>query len=393
MEFSPFVDRIGGEGAAGWAIHFEAADAASRGEDVVVLSVGDPDFPTPTGIIDSAVAAMRDGDTHYAEIVGRESLRQAIADHLRSRHGLPVGPANVTTFAGTQNALFASAMCLLTAGDTVLAGDPMYLTYEATLRASGAEVIAVPQPADQPVGRPFRPDIAAIDAAVAATTKGIVLTTPANPTGVVMTRDELEGVADIARRHDLWIIADEVYADLVFSGEHVSIGSLPAMAERTVTIGSLSKSHAMTGWRLGWAAGPAELQPHFYNLGLAMLYGLPGFIQEAGRVAVAEHQGDVAEMREIYRRRRDRAVLELAEAVDLPVLSPEAGMFVMVDVRAHDDDAAAWARRLYDATGVSVLDAGAFGSAAAGWVRLSFTTSDELLAEGCRRIVAFTRGA
>ena len=389
MRLSSLVERIGGEGAAGWHIHFTARQAEAAGEDVIVLSVGDPDFATPAPIVEAAVSALREGDTHYAEIDGRPALRQAIARRLSARHGLPVDEENIAPFAGTQNALFASCLCLFEQGDEVIASDPMYLTYEATIQASGATAVRVPVAPD---GR-FRPDVEAMAAAVTPRTRGIVLTTPANPTGVVMTRAELDTIAEAARRHDLWVITDEVYADLIFDGEHVSIGALDGMADRTITVGSLSKSHAMTGWRVGWAAGPAELRPHFYNLGLAMLYGMPGFMQQAAIVALEDHDADVDEMRDIYRRRRDLAVDILAGATELPVLSPDAGMFLLADVSAHQPDATEWAWTLYRETGVSVLDAGAFGPPARGCVRISFTVSDEQLAEGCRRIVEFPRSS
>ena len=217
-----------------------------------------------------------------------------------------------------------------------------------------------------------------------------MLTTPANPTGVVLREDELDVVADLARRHDLWVVADEVYADLVFDGEHRSIASMEGMADRAVTIGSLSKSHAMTGWRIGWAVGPGQLSPHFYNLGLAMLYGVPGFVQEAAVAALEHHDDDVEQMRRTYLARRDLAVAALADATDLPLLVPDAGMFLMADVRAHNEDATEWAWDLYRTTGVSVLDAGAFGQEARGWVRISFTIGDDDLVEGCRRIADFT---
>lgn len=386
MRLSPLVERIGGEGAAGWDIHFEAVAAAAQGADVVLLSVGDPDMGTPAAIVERAVASLRAGDTHYSEITGRPALKAAIANRLAERHGLPVAAANVTPFAGTQNAMFAACLCLFGPGDEVLLSDPAYLTYEATIRVGGAVPVRVPV-----ADGSFRPDVGAMAAAVTDRTAGVLLTTPANPTGVVMTADEVAAVAEMARRHDLWVVSDEVYADLVFEGAHTSVGSLTGMGERTVTVGSLSKSHAMTGWRIGWAAGPEELGPHFYNLGLTMLYGLPGFVQEAALEAIEHHDEDVAAMAATYRRRRDLAMSILEDARDLPLLRPQAGMFLMADVRAHDASAARWARGLYEATGVVVLDAGAFGVPARGWVRISFTVADDVLAEGCRRIVEFSR--
>jgi aspartate/methionine/tyrosine aminotransferase len=220
-------------------------------------------------------------------------------------------------------------------------------------------------------------------------TAGIVLASPNNPTGVVMSPTELASIAAIAIENDLWVVADEVYSELVFDGDHHSIAALPGMLERTVTVGSVSKSHAMPGWRVGWAIAPAELVDHFRRLLLGMLYGVSGFTQEAAAAAIEHHGHDVDAMREIYRRRRDLALEILQQAPDLPLLVPDAGMFVMADVRAHAERSIDFGCGLYNSTGVAVLDAGAFGPTGEGWVRISFTVGDDELAEGCRRIVRY----
>ena len=245
-------------------------------------------------------------------------------------------------------------------------------------------MVRVPQSAEQG----FRPDVDAIRAAVTERTKAIV-TTPNNPTGVVLSRDELAAIGEIAFEHDLWIIADEVYADLVFDGEHVSMASLPGMAERTVTVASLSKSHAMTGWRAGWVIGPPELIRHIDALQINVQYGLPGFVQEGALAAVTEYRQASGPMREIYRRRRDLAASILDKAPEIDVLVPEAGMYLLVDVRRVAESGAAFARALFDEHRVSVVDAAAFGAPTGGWIRMSFTIDDEALAEGCQRIVEF----
>ena len=387
MRYSTFTDRIGGEGAEAWAIHSEALAAAGRGEDAIVLSIGDPDFATPEPIVRRAVAALESGDTHYAEVAGRMDLRAAIAARHAVRTESPCAAENVMVLAGAQNALFAASLCLLDAGDAVVALDPMYVTYEATIRASGAELVRVPQAA----AAGFRPDPADIEAAITPRTRAILLTNPNNPTGVVLNGTELAAIAEIARRHDLWVIADEVYADLVYGPRHASIAGLPGMAERTVTIGSLSKSHAMTGWRIGWAIGPEALIAHFARLGLAMLYGLPGFCQQAALTALEIEEETTEAMRRVYRRRRDLACDRLAAARGLRLLLPEAGMFVMADVRGTGLSSGEFAVRLFRETGVSVLDGAAFGESARGWVRLSFTIEDARLAEACERVARFTR--
>lgn len=383
--FSPLVDRIASDGADGWAVHIQALAAEERGEDVIVLSVGDPDFPTPEPIIDAAVDALRAGDTHYASIPGRHQLRAAIAEDMSMRTGLNLEADNVLVTAGTQGALIGASMCLLGPGDDVVALEPMYLTYEATLCVGGASLITVAQSA----ASGFRPDIPAIEAAITPATRAIAITTPNNPTGVIMTRDELEAIAAIAIEHDLWVISDEVYADLAFEGEHVSIASLPGMAERTIIVTSLSKSHAMTGWRIGWAVGPADLITHMDTLQSNVNYGVPGFIQAAAHVALVTDRDASNAMRDAYRRRRDIAASILAECPDIDVLVPAAGMYVMINVERVTHSVRGFTEELYVQKRVSVIDASAFGPAANGWVRVSFTISDERLAEGCRRIVEF----
>lgn len=385
MKLSNLVQRISGEGAEAWEIHYLARQARDRGEDAIVLSVGDPDFATPPAIIDSAIDALQRGDTHYSAIAGKQALRDAIAADFTTQSGLPCAGSQVHVFGGTQNALFAASLCLLEHGDEVIALEPMYVSYEATLCIGGARLVRVAQPAE--LG--FRPQAELIAAAITAATRAIVVTTPNNPTGVVMSRAELQRIADLAIEHDLWVIADEVYTDLVFEGEHQSIAALPGMADRTVTINSLSKSHAMTGWRIGWAISPAVLEPHFNNLSLCMLYGLAGFIQEAAITALTRQRGASAGMREIYRARREVVCEELAAATGLQVLKPQAGMYVMADVSAYGMSGDQFSRELFAAQMVSVLDGRAFGQSADGWVRISFTLSERELREGCRRIVAF----
>lgn len=388
--FSPLVERVAGKGAEGWAVHTAAVKAAANGEDVVFLSVGDPDFATPDGIVDRAIEALDAGDTHYTPVAGRRPLRESIAGYVSRLTGVEYTAANVTAAAGTQNALFSSSLCLLTEGDEVIVPDPAYLTYEASLRVAGATLVPVGLTAS------FRLDPDAIAGAVTPRTKAIMVNSPANPTGVVASVDELAGVAAIAIEHDLWVISDEVYAELIFTNagdgpttQHHSIAAHPGMAERTVVLGALSKSHAMTGWRLGWSVGPPALMQHISTLTLAMNYGLPGFIQEAAVVAIEQHAADVVSMREIYRRRRDLTTFMLAEAPGIELLVPEAGMFVAADVRGTGLTSAQFSQLLFDEQRVSVLDAANFGDGGDGWVRIAFTIDDVRLAEGCRRIVDF----
>lgn len=385
MRFSPFVERVSGQGVAAWDIHHAASDAQRNGEDVIILSVGDPDFATPEFITEAAVSALRGGDTHYTDIAGRPDLRQAIADRYAARLGRTLGHESVITVAGAQNALFVASMCLLQAGDEVIVLDPMYVTYEATLKASGASLVRVA--CDAADG--FRPNTEALRAAVTERTRAIFLSNPNNPTGVVLGGDELQAIADIAIAHDLWVVVDEVYESLCYERESVSLASLPGMDTHCVVIGSLSKSHAMTGWRFGWLVADPVLIRHAETLALSMLYGLPGFVMEGALAAVRAHDDVTRGMRETYRARRDLVVDSLSACPELSVLKPDAGMFVLVDVRGTGLGSLDFAWRLFREAGVSVLDAAAFGAPAEGFVRLSFTLADAQLLEACERIKRF----
>lgn len=385
MKFSPLVERIAGEGAAAWDLHELALAAQARGEDVIPLSVGDPDLDSPAPVTEAAIEALRAGDTHYTDALGEPVLREAVARHFRAHGGWPATADHVCIVAGAQNGLFFATLLLAQPGDEVLMPEPAYVTYEATIGASGATPVA----ASMPAAGGFRPDPAAIEAAITPRTRALILANPNNPTGVVLRDDELEALADIARRHQLWVISDEVYAALCFDAPHRPIAALPGMAERTVTVSSLSKSHAMTGWRAGWLIAPQPLIAHAGNLAQCMLYGLPGFVQRAAVTALAQADRIASEVSAIMRARRDLLVARLADVPGLAVARPQAGMFVMVDVRGTGLDSATFADRLYYEQGVSVLDAGAFGPSAAGYVRLSYTLDETRLGDACQRIEHF----
>ena len=385
MKFSSLTDRVRGSAADAWDLHSIAKQARGRGDDVIVLSVGDPDFATPNPIIEKALQAIRDGDTHYTQICGHDELRQCIAEKHRGSSGQPVTGANVIVTSGAQNALFATSLCLLDAGDEAIVLQPMYVTYEATVQAPGAKLIPVVLDA----GTEFRLDPDRLQAAITARTRAIFYASPSNPTGIALNHEEVQMIAELARKHDLWVVADEVYSDFVFNGDFHHVAAEPSMAERCVTIGSLSKSYAMSGWRLGWAIAPTEMIANLEKLALCMLYGLPGFIMQAGLHALRHCSAERDRMRDAYRARLDYLFTEFSAMPGLRPHRPDAGMFMLVDVRGTGLEVSEFCQRLYDTTGVSVLDATAFGASAAGHVRVSCTVSDDELREACLRIADF----
>ncbi|WP_434672315.1 pyridoxal phosphate-dependent aminotransferase [Pseudomonas sp. R1-15] len=383
MRFSALTQRITGDGAAAWQIHDRALAMREQGREVLLLSVGDPDFDTPPAIVEAAVASLRAGDTHYSDTRGLHALRASIARRHQQRCGQPVGAGHVTVLPGAQCAVFAVAQCLLDPGDEVIVAEPMYVTYEAVFGACGAKVVPVTVRPENA----FRVEPADVAQLITPRTRVMLLNSPNNPSGASLPLATWQALAQLCIEHDLWLISDEVYSDLLYDGEHISPASLPGMAERTATLNSLSKSHAMTGWRIGWAIGPASLAGHLANLSLCMLFGLPDFVQRAAQVALERDLPEVARMREEYRQRRDLVCAALEGRAGLRPVRPDGGMFVMVDVRQTGLAAQAFAERLLDGYGVSVLAGEAFGPSAAGHIRIGLVVDQVQLADACLRIV------
>ena len=388
MRLADRVKRIGGEGAHAWAIHFTALAQVEAGRDVILLTVGDPDQPPPGVVIEETVRALRAGRTGYAPITGYPALRAAIAARVARRSGQPCTADNVVVVAGAQAGVYCAIQCLAGPGDEVVVPEPVYATYPGVIAASGASMVNVPL-------RPeagFHPDIDALARAITPRTRVLWINTPHNPTGAVLTRAEVEAIAELARRHDLWLLSDEVYEDLAYARPHVSPRSLPGMAERTVVVSSLSKSHAMPGFRLGWIIAPPALNRALFDLLVCMLYGGPPFIQDGALAALTQELPEAAAMRDTYRARAELLSRMLAEAPRCRVTQPEGGMFVLLDVRGTQRSPRDFAFALLEQEGVAVLPCDGFGPSAAGQLRISLTVPEPRLAEAGARIVRFARG-
>jgi arginine:pyruvate transaminase len=383
MHYSPLVTRIAGDGADAWLIHYAARVAQERGEDVILLSVGDPDLDTPAPVLERAIERLRAGDTHYTPATGRQHLREAIAASHTARTGQSIAAENVIFLAGAQNALFVTSMCIAGPGDEVIALEPLYPSYPATLEVSGARMVRVTAPA----ASGFRVDLAALEAAITPRTRAVFFATPNNPSGMILSAADLAAIGNLARRHSLWVVADEVYAGLAPGGRVPSLAA--ELPEQVVTINSLSKSHAMPGWRSGWLVGPRQLVVHAEAMAQCMLFGLPGFVQEAAVTALSVSDGAEARIREYCAVRRDLLLAGLDGVSGLKCLRPDAGMFLLLDVRGTGLSGYDFMCRLYQTERVSVLDGGAFGAETRGFVRLCFATDEALLREAMVRIRRF----
>jgi len=386
MRYSALTQRIAGEGCAAWEIHYRALALREQGRDVLLLTIGDPDFDTPQPVVQAAIDSLLAGDTHYSDVRGNLALRNCIARCHHQRTGQIVDAEHVVVLPGAQCAVFSVAQCLLDPGDEVLVAEPMYVTYEGVFGACGARVVPVPVRAEQG----FRLDPQEVAARISPRTRAMLINSPNNPSGASLSRDDWQALARLCMEHDLWLISDEVYGDLLYEGQHLSPGGLPRMGARTATINSLSKSHAMSGWRVGWVIAPPALAGHLSNLALCMLYGLPDFIQNAAVVALTRELPELPQMREEYRQRRDLVCRLLGQCPGLRPVLPDGGMFVMVDVRRTGLGAQAFAERLLEGYGVSVLAGEAFGPSVVGHIRIALVLDRHLLAEACRRIAQCT---
>ena len=387
MLFSPLVDRISGRGAGAWTVHIEAARRRDAGQDVIFLTVGDPDQSPPEPVIDATIDALRRHRTGYSATVGFPRVREAIAARVQRRTGMPCSADNVVVTPGAQGGLFCALQCLAGPGAEVVVPEPIYATYGGVIGASGARLVTVPLRAD----RGFHPDLEAIASAVTPRTRVIWINSPHNPTGVVFTAEEVSGIAELCRSRDLWLLSDEVYEDLAFARPHVSPWSLPDMAERTVVVSSLSKSHAIPGFRFGWIIGPPALSGHLFNLLLSMTYGSPAFIQDGVLPALESELPDVAVLREAYRRRAVLLSQILTDAPNCRVMPPEGGMFVLLDICGTGLASEDFARALLEQENVAILPCDGFGPSAVGHLRISLTAPEPRLAEAGRRIVRFAR--
>jgi len=387
VRFSPLVDRIAGEETGAWRVHWEGVRRRDAGHDVIFLTVGDPDQAAPEAVVGATIEALRRNRTGYSPIIGYPQVRAAVAARFERRTGRPCTADNVVLTPGTQGGLFCALNCLAGLGDEVILPEPIYGPYAGVIGASGARMVNVPLRAE----KGFHPDLDTLARAVTPQTRVIWINSPHNPTGAVFTADEIAGIAEVCREHDLWLLSDEVYEDLAFARPHTSPWSLPDMAERTVVASSLSKSHAMAGFRFGWIIGPPALSRHLFDFLLCMYFGGPAFIQDGAVVALGAELPEVNALREAYRRRASLLSGILADAPNCRAIPPEGGMFVLFDVRGSGLGAEDFARELVVHENVALLPCDGFGPSACGHLRIALTAPEPRLEEAGRRIVRFAR--
>ncbi len=368
------------------AILAEVRELRARGRKLVSLMRGEPDFATPPHIVEAGVRALREGRTGYPDNRGEGALREAVAEKLRRDNGLGYDAGEeVLITPGATFGLSAALTAVLREGDEVLLPDPVYDVYHSQIRLAGGRPRPVRASLD---GGRFRLDAGRLEAAWSPSARVLLLNTPWNPTGAVLGRGELETIADFVQRRELLLISDEIYEAITYDGRrHISPAMVDeALRARTVVVNSLSKTYAMTGWRVGYVAGPKELVRAMFLVLQQWSRGPATFVQDAAAAALRGPQDCVAAMVDEYSRRRAKVVEALEDVPGIEVVRPEGGFFAMVDVRGLGPASDPLRRRLLVEHGVVVVHGAAYGEGGEGTLRLSFAVGGENLAAGLERL-------
>ncbi|MBO9405886.1 aminotransferase class I/II-fold pyridoxal phosphate-dependent enzyme [Shimia sp. R9_1] len=384
MKLSERLTDITGGGSDGWDVFYKARRMVAEGVNVTELTIGEHDIRTDPIILAAMDQSARGGHTGYAMVPGTQELRETVAARLSERTGVPTSYKNILITPGGQSALFAAHTATCSAGARALYIDPYYATYPGTIRGVGA----VPVPIRTHADNAFKPRPEEIAAEAAKGAASLLINTPNNPTGTVYGRDTLEGIAEVCITHDLWLISDEVYDTQVWEGDHISPRALPGMAERTLVVGSMSKSHAMTGSRIGWIAGPEEAITHLINLATHTTYGVPGFIQDAAVFALARGVPLEEEVSAPFKRRRELAKAILGEQNTVGLIPAQGAMYIMLDVRATGLSGEEFANSLLDTHHIATMPGESFGQSAHGHIRVAMTVADDRFETALRTLVA-----
>ncbi|MEM6307282.1 MAG: aminotransferase class I/II-fold pyridoxal phosphate-dependent enzyme [Pseudomonadota bacterium] len=384
MTVSKRIQSLTPGGDDGWGVFYRARQMATDGVPVTQLTIGEHDIRTDPIILKAMHKAAKAGHTGYAAVPGTHVLRDRVAARIQAQTGVPTTRENVVITPGGQAGLFAAHMATLDAGQTGLICDPYYATYPGTVRGAGGHVRMVPCHPHHNF-EPVRDNLE--QAAPGA--KTLLINTPNNPTGVVYSRETVETICDVAQAHSLWVISDEVYDSQVWQGTHISPRQIPYMERHTLVVGSMSKSHAMTGSRVGWVCGPAEVIEHLINLSTHTTYGVPGYIQDAAVFAFDQGQGFEAQIAAPFARRRQIAMDLLATQNKVQAVPPQGAMYMMLDIRATGVSGTEFANALLDVHHIAVMPGESFGQAAAGHVRVAMTVDDDAFIQAFETLLNF----
>lgn len=366
------------------AVNDKARALQQAGKEIIALAGGDPDFDTPENIVTAAFAAMDAGRTHYpAPSKGIAPLLEAVAVKMNDENGVRVAAAtDIVITPGSKWALYLALSALLNPGDEVLILEPAWVSYPAMVRLAGGVAVPVSLPAETG----FMITAEQLEEKITPRTKALIVNSPNNPTGRVLSDDEASALVDVAVAHDLYVITDEIYEKIIFSGRHISLASLPGMAERTLTVNGLSKAYAMTGWRLGWLAGPTPIMKLAARMHSQTVTSAATFTMDAAVAALQGPQEAIAMMREAYRQRADFMVKALNEIPGVECPYPEGAFYLLPRFPAISLDSVELAEAMLEEAGIAAVPGIAFGQASEGHLRFSIATAMSELERAVERL-------
>ncbi len=380
MQLADRMRTLGTETAFDVLARARALEA--KGRHVVHLEIGEPDFDTPANIVTAAKTALEEGYTHYGPAAGLPELRQAVADRMARERGIEIDPARVVVTPGAKPIMFFTILALINPGDEVIYPDPGFPIYDSMVGFVGG----VKRPIRLREEREFRLDVAELAGMVNERTRLIIINSPQNPTGSVLTRSDLEALAAVTRESGALVLADEIYSDILYEGEHVSLASLPGMLDRTIILDGFSKTYAMTGWRLGYGIFPEWLAPLIAKLQVNATSCTASFTQRAGVEALNGSQDGARTMVAEFRRRRDAIVRGLNQVPGVRCLNPHGAFYVFPNIQGTGKSSQELADLLLNEAGVATLPGTAFGPAGQGYLRLSYANSIENIQTALERM-------
>lgn len=386
MKYSRAIERMAADTSAVWGVHEQATALKARGEDIILFSIGDPDLPTLEITVDHAVASLKAGRTHYSPGAGEIPLRQAIADIETRSSGRSTGIGQIVIHPGGTNAIYTTLSCLLNEGEEIIIPSPMYVGYQGLLAAVGATVV----PVALDTANNFSLDVGAVTRAFSDNTRVLFLNTPGNPAGNIIEEAQLRELAAFCLERGVWIVCDEVYSMITFGTRHVSLLKAAQSLENVVVVDALSKSHSMTGWRMGWTVSSEDTAQRILDFASGTIFGCCQFVQDAAAFALQNDEEYMRAIADEYRVRRDYALERIGRIAGLRANRPRAGMFIMLDVSGVADDGLVFAEGLLAHSGVSVLPGIAFGELSRQFVRLSLTHPVHIMSKAFDRIERFT---
>ncbi|MFQ5857318.1 MAG: pyridoxal phosphate-dependent aminotransferase [Anaerolineae bacterium] len=380
MKLAERMSRLGTETAFEVLARAKALEA--QGRDIIHLEIGEPDFDTPAHIVEAGVRALREGHTHYTPAAGIPELRQAIARHISESRGIDARSEHVVVTPGAKPIMFFTILALVEASDEVIYPNPGFPIYESMINFVGATPVALPLREE----RDFRFDADEFRSLVSERTKLIILNSPQNPTGGVLTPEDLQAIADAARERGIMVLSDEVYEQILYEGQHVSIASLPDMQALTILLDGYSKTYAMTGWRLGYGVMPAPLADQVSKLMVNSNSCTAAFTQQAGIAALTGPRDEVRAMVQAFRERRDVIVNGLNQIPGIRCVMPAGAFYAFANVTGTGLGSGELADRLLNEAGVATLAGESFGAYGAGYLRLSYANSVENIKAALKRM-------